>query len=464
MVSETQYHVLIVGGGTAGITCAALLRRSRPSLKIAIIDPARKHYYQPMWTLVGAGVVSKGTTEKEEAEVIPNGVTFINEAAGRFEPEAKTVVTASGKRISYQALIVAAGIQINWEQIKGLKEALGKDGVSSNYSYEYVEETWKNIRNFKGGTALFTHPNTPIKCGGAPQKIMYLAEDYFRKQGIREKCQVVFGLATGSIFAVPKYAKTLNQIISDRKIDVRFQRNLVEVRPKTREAVFQNLKTNEEEVIPYDMLHVTPPMGPPDFIRQSALANEQGWVDVDKFTLQHNKYPEVFGLGDSSSLPTSKTGAAIRKQAPVVAQNIVDYIEGKVISAKYNGYTSCPLVTRYGRVVMAEFDYNGNPEETFPFDQSKERYSMYFVKRHLLPVLYWMAMLKGHTGGVMKVNVGKLDKVFRFSFALVLFSLAFYLNGPIRWLAVLGLIPLLTGLFNFCPLYTLLGVSTRKTE
>jgi sulfide:quinone oxidoreductase len=234
-----------------------------------------------------------------------------------------------------------------------------------------------------------------VKCGGAPQKIAYLADDAFRKAGVRDRAHITFATAGASIFAVKKYADTLTKVYQRKGIDVRFRHELVEIRAATKEVVFQNLDTSEAVVLPYDMIHVTPPMSAPDFIKQSPLANEAGWVDVDKNTLQHVRYPNVFSLGDASSLPTSKTGAAIRKQAPVLVANLLNLKRERPPEKSYDGYTACPLVTGYNRLVLAEFDYDGKPQETFPFDQSKERRSMYLLKAYALPQLYWHAILPG---------------------------------------------------------------------
>jgi sulfide:quinone oxidoreductase len=206
---------------------------------------------------------------------------------------------------------------------------------------------------------------------------------------------VIFAAASPHIFAVDKYRKTLEKVVARKQIDCRFRHELVEIRPDSKEAIFQQLDTGEQVAIPYDMLHVTPPMASPTFIAQSPLADEEGWVEVDRATLQHTRYPNVFSTGDCSSLPTSKTGAAIRKQAPVLVTNLRAAMAGKPLTAKYDGYTSCPVVTGYGSLVLAEFDYDKQPAETFPFDQSKERWSMWLLKRYLLPILYWHGMLKG---------------------------------------------------------------------
>ncbi|AWX56285.1 NAD(P)/FAD-dependent oxidoreductase [Brevibacillus brevis] len=397
MAKQVHYTVVIVGAGSAGISVAARIVRASKGLmgQVAIIDPASKHYYQPLWTLVGGGAAKKEESERELSSLIPAGVDWICDAVTSFQAEQHTLRTEQGTVLSYDYLVVAAGLQIDWEGVKGLKDAVGKNGVCSNYAYQTVDSTWEAIRSFKGGTAIFTHPNSPVKCGGAPQKIMYLADDYFRKLHVRNQSEIIFASAKGSIFDVPTYANTLTNVIRRKNIETRYKHNLMEVRADTKEAVFENLDTKEQVVWKYDMLHVTPPMKAPDFIANSALADTAGWVDVDPFTLAHKRFPTIFGIGDCANLPTSKTGAAIRKQAPVVEKNLLALINGTPLVAKYDGYTSCPLVTGYNKLVLAEFDYNLTPCETFPFDQSEERFSMYLMKRELLPILYWNGMLKG---------------------------------------------------------------------
>lgn len=397
MARHARYSIVIVGAGTAGISVAARLVRISKKLKgqIAIIDPQTKHYYQPLWTLVGGGAAKKEESERDLASLIPAGVDLIGDAVTEFRPNQNTLLTKQGTIVSYDYLVAAAGLQIDWDGVKGLKDAVGKNGVCSNYSYHTVDSTWENIRNFKGGTAIFTHPDSPVKCGGAPQKIMYLADDYFRKSNVRHQSEIIFASTKSIIFDVTKYANALEKVVLRKDIQTMYKRNLIEIRPDSKEALFEHLETGEQEVFTYDLLHVTPPMKAPSCIKESALADAGGWVDVDPYTLQHKKFANVFGIGDCANLPTSKTGAAVRKQAPVVVRNLMSLIKGSSLDAKYDGYTSCPLVTGYNKLVLAEFDYHKVPQETFPFDQSKERFSMYLLKRRLLPIMYWNGMLKG---------------------------------------------------------------------
>ncbi len=396
MDNQLHHRVVVIGGGAAGLGIAARLLRA--GIKdVAIVEPSENHYYQPFWTFVGGGVVNREQSVRPMATLIPKGATWIKDAAAEFDPANNTLATQGGKTIAYDWLVVCPGLQIDWAKIKGLPEALGQNGVCSNYGYDQAPITWENIRNFKGGNAVFTFPPPPIKCAGAPQKIMYLADDYFRKHGIRDRTRVLYYCATPTIFSAPKYAAALmDQVVKPRGIEVFFKHNLVEIRAEAREAVFRDADAGGEVTQPYDMIHVVPPMSSPDFIKHSPLANEGGWVDVDKGTTRHVRYPNVFSLGDASSLPTSKTAAAIRAQAPVLAANLLSAMNGGAAVMAYDGYTSCPLITGYGKLILAEFDYDLKPKETFPFDQGKERYSMYLLKRYAIPVIYWEGLLKGY--------------------------------------------------------------------
>ncbi|REE80707.1 sulfide:quinone oxidoreductase [Lutibacter oceani] len=430
-----HFQVLVIGGGTAGIMVSSMLKRKNSSLQIGIIEPAETHYYQPAWTLVGANTYNYEKTSRPMSSLIPKGVEWIKESANKFEPETNKVITKTGLEITYDYLVVAPGLKIDPAMIEGLQDAMDKGVVCSNYTNP--KHTWEILKNFKGGTALFTQPATPIKCGGAPQKIMYLADEHFRKTGVRDNTDIVFALPSGSIFGVKIIADTLMSVVDKKDINVRFFHKLVKVDANKKIAWYEIVKdlsgggcvtiadgdeasldrdiqynykdvkvTREGDLygIHFDMMHLAPPQRAPDFIINSPLASETGWVDVNKGTMQHVKYPNIFSLGDVSNLPTSKTGAAIRKQAPVVVENILKLIESNVLSGKeYQGYTSCPLVTGYGKMVLAEFDYNQNFEpdpklKEFPLmitDSSKEHWRLWILKKYMLPYLYWNKMMKG---------------------------------------------------------------------
>lgn len=394
----THFQVLIIGGGNAGISTAAQLLRRKKDLQIAIIEPSEKHYYQPAWTLVGAGIFNINKTIRSEASVMPENVQWIKEAAAKFEPEHNKVTTAGGNSYTYDYLIVAPGIQLNWGDVKGLKETIGKNGVTSNYSFQYAPYTYECLKNIKpGDTILFTAPATPVKCGGAPQKVMYMTADYLRRKGLLKDVTLEFVSGGSMLFAVKKYAATLQKMVDKYGLTLHFKHDLVEIDTEKKQATFKLMNGwgNVTVTKKFDMIHVTPPQSAPDFIRQSPLADAKGWIDVDKFSLQHTKYKNIFALGDATNTPNAKTGAAVRKQVPVLVKNLVALIENKPMEGKYSGYGSCPLTVGYGKLVLAEFGYDNKVMETFPFDQSKPRWSMWILKKYILPWLYWHKILKG---------------------------------------------------------------------
>uniref|UniRef100_A0A8C7FY80 Sulfide:quinone oxidoreductase, mitochondrial n=1 Tax=Oncorhynchus kisutch TaxID=8019 RepID=A0A8C7FY80_ONCKI len=400
--SKEHYKVLVLGGGTGGIAMSARMKRKLGAENVAVVETSEMHYYQPIWTLVGAGVKSVASSGRPTASVIPPGVKWVKSNVREIDPDANTVRTDNGMEISYQYLIVALGLQLHYEKIKGLPEIDDWEEfkIGSNYSVQTVEKTWSALQNFKEGNAIFSFPNTPVKCAGAPQKIMYLTDAYLRKTGKRATANIVYNTSLPVLFGIKKYADALWEIVKNRDIQVNLRHNLVEVRANKQEAVFENLDNpGETEVFEYEMLHVTPPMGPNPVIKGSSLADEGGWLDVNKETLQHNKYPNVFGIGDCTNLPTVKTAAAVAAQSSILDRTISKVLKNEKPDTKYDGYTSCPLVTSYSKVILAEFDYSGQPLETFPIDQSKERWTMYHMKADVMPPLYWHGLLKGFWGG-----------------------------------------------------------------
>jgi sulfide:quinone oxidoreductase len=400
---KSHYRVVIVGGGTAGIIMANLLRRADQQ-GIAVIEPSSRHFYQPLWTLVGAGVVRKEASVRMEARYIPKGVHWIQDAVVEIAPDKQRIATSSGAHIGFDFLVAAAGAELNWDGIPGLSEAIQRGDASTNYSYDLAPKTWSLIRDFKGGVALFHMPGTPIKCPGAPQKIMYLAADHFRRKGILQNVNIVYGSALPSIYGVKEYAAVLNRVILRYGIDARFNHELIEIRPEKKEAIFQlrNDPAGRRVTIPYGILHLVPPQRAPDFIRESPLADTQkpdeGWVRVDRYTLQHVNYANIFALGDVAGTPNAKTGAAAVRQAPVVAANLLAVLKGKEPVSQYNGYIACPIVTGYGRMLLCEVDYSGRPSPSIPLiDTFRERYDMWLLKKYGLPWLYWNVLLRGRS-------------------------------------------------------------------
>lgn len=395
--SVSRHTVVVVGAGAAGLTVAALLRAAQGDLDVAVIEPSAHHDYQPAWTLVGAGAFDIAKTRRDTARCMPAGVTWIQERAAGFEPAANRVHLASGAQVQYDQLVVAAGLQLDWQRIEGLEATLGQHGVTSNYRSDLAPYTWECIRALRGGTALFTQPAMPIKCAGAPQKILYLAADHWRRRGIAASAH--FLTPTPAMFGIPFYAQALDRVVARYGIQPHFGHNLVAVDGPARRAVFETTVDGAARRVElgFDLLHVVPPQSAPDFIKQSPLADASGWVSVDRHSLRHTQYGNVFGLGDCTTTPNSKTAAAVRAQAPVVAANLIAALRGDGPTRSYDGYASCPLTTSGRRIMLAEFLYDGVVAPSFPFDPRVPRRLYWRLKKHYLPFLYWR-MLRGRLG------------------------------------------------------------------
>ncbi len=396
-----HYDIVIVGAGAAGIAAASSLLSRVKHLSIAIIDPAEVHYYQPGWTLVGAGVFKQAATVKTLVSLIPPGVEWIKAAVGTFEPDQKRVTLEDSRPVYYDRLIVAPGIKLDWHGVEGLAESIGHNGVTSNYRFDLAPYTWQLVRNLKSGRALFTQPPMPIKCAGAPQKALYLSSDHWARAGVLGNIEVEFYNAGEVLFGVKEYVPALMKYVERYHAQLNFGHKLVRIDGEAKKAWFDTRAedgTTVQVEREFDMIHVCPPQCAPDFVRQSPLADEAGWVDVDQNTLRHNRYDDIWSLGDAMNAPNAKTAAAARMQAPIVANNLLESMGLVTGIAHYNGYGSCPLTVERGKIVLAEFGYGGKLLPSFPrwvINGQQPSRLAWILKEKILPPVYWKAMLRG---------------------------------------------------------------------
>lgn len=394
------YDIVIVGGGSAGIaTAASILKRDR-KISLAIIEPSEDHYYQPGWTMVGAGIFDREFTHRKEAGLIPRGAHWIKASVARFLPEQNQVTLSDGRVVGYRVLIACPGIKLDWDAIPGLTRTLGRNGVTSNYGYDLAPYTDSLVRQLRGGRALFTQPVMPIKCAGAPQKAMYLSCNRWERAGVLGKIDVQFHTAGAVLFGVPAYVPALMEYVKRYDAKLNLQSRLVAVDGEARTATFEQKQGDATQLVDvrFDMLHVVPPQVAPDFVRASPLAAPSGFIEVDEITLRHKRYANIFGLGDACSASNAKTAAAVRKQAPVVAVNALSVLRGGEPVAAYDGYGSCPLTVEAGKVVLAEFGYGGKLLPSFPtwlIDGTRPSRLSWLLKDTILPPVYWHGMLKG---------------------------------------------------------------------
>jgi len=399
--NAAHYDILIVGAGAAGIAVASSLLGRVRDLSVAIIDSAEVHYYQPGWTLVGAGVFRQRDTVKTTASLIPDGVSWIKAAVGAFDPDNNCVTLEDARPVYYDRLIVAPGIKLDWHGVEGLPETLGHNGVTSNYRYDLAPYTWELVRNLRGGRAVFTQPPMPIKCAGAPQKALYLSADHWLRSGVLNNIEIDFFNAGDVLFGVKEYVPALMKYIDRYHARLNFRHRLVKIDGDARKAWFERTDedgTKQQVETGFDMIHVCPPQCAPDFISSSPLADQAGWVDVDQNTLRHKRYGNIWSLGDVVNAPNAKTAAAARMQAPIVANNLLEDMGLVTGVAHYNGYGSCPLTVERGKIVLAEFGYGGKLLPSFPrwvINGQKPSRLAWYLKEKILPPVYWKAMLKG---------------------------------------------------------------------
>ena len=433
--SEATGKILIIGGGLAGISTAARLVNTLSNPDITIVEPNPKSVsYQPGATLIAAGVYTKADIDYNTSDFVPNGVTIIKDKAIDFNPESNSVALESGETINYDFLIVAAGVTLDYGAIKGLEEigdayssgdaskilkTFGDSVITSVYNIDSAVAMWDQMQKFiekaKSGQkvrGVFTDPNTAIKCGGAPKKVMYLTNARLVEAGARKNAELTFYPDGGKLFGVKEYADAIEKQFIARDMKWNFNHNLVGVDMAKKTAIFDKhwqekgaydkdleeyemLTKHLSVEVPFDFLHITPPQKAPDEIGKSAIGSAKGWVPVNKETLQHVKYKNIFAIGDIAAVPMGKTGGSVRKQYKVLVDNLISVMEGKELTAKYEGYTVCPLITDIGKVMLAEFDWTAKPTPSFPLDPTQERYLWWLLKVYLLKPMTQYGMLSG---------------------------------------------------------------------
>ena len=428
--TKKKSKIVIVGGGTAGIGVAAMLRNEGME-NITVVEPKDSHFYQPLWTLVGAGIKNVEKSTRDMQDILPRGVVWEKKTVVHIEPGKNTVTFSDSTTVEYDYLVIAAGIQIDWDQTPGLLEGLKEygSGVVSIYDFTYAAKTWKEFNVFNKGNEfkmIFTVPKTPVKCAGAPQKIMWLLSEAAsssrkHRHDLPEAAKIEFCTPSNSLFPIKRYDDKLQILREERGVDAQYNLELVSVDVTKKLATFRNTETGKLQKKAFDLLHVTPNMSAPDFLKKSELAGKNGWMEVDKHTLQSVHFRNVFGVGDCIDIPTGKSAAAITAQAPVLVHNLLKEIDGAKIDGFYDGYTSCPLIISNRKAFLFEFGYDGKIKETFSRETGKFPLSLvgflpegvqqrffYVLKAHILPFAYWNFWARGRwfgPSGIWKPNV-----------------------------------------------------------
>ena len=396
------HDIVIIGAGAAGLATAASLKARKRGLDIVLIDPADFHFDQSGWTMVGAGLIAPERTKHALAALMPKGLRLIRGAASAIDPIKRQVRLANGRQIGYKSLVVATGLKLDWGAIEGLEATLGKNGVTSNYRHDLAPYTWQLVKGLKRGRALFTQPPMPIKAVDAPQKALYLAGDHWLRHGALADIHMDFFNADPALFGIAAYVPALQSYIEKYRVDAHYQHQLVKIDGPSRRAFFTRQNpdgTSARTEKTFDMIHVVPPQSAPDWIKTSPLVDATGWVDVDPTSLRHRSLPNIYALGDVCNAPNVKTAAAARRQASVVAHNLLKdrgHIAGA--DAAYDGYSACPLTVERGKIVLAEFGYGDSLLPSLPtwlIDGTKPSRLAWHLKISGKPPLFRHALLRG---------------------------------------------------------------------
>ena len=403
---KTSARIVSAGAGSAGLTAANYLATQLEGADITIIDARKAHYYQPGFTLIASGLKASDYSVSSTAEYVPDGVKLVEERIVEFDPEANTVVTEGGQRFEYDYLFVATGMTLNYDAIEGMDTSrIGTNGLGSIYhSPEMAHATWKAMDEFtnKGGVGVFLRPNTEMKCAGAPLKYTMVTEDYLTRRGTRSKSKVIYNSNNNVLFSVPIVHEKLRMLFEKRHIEINYNRVLKAIDIERRIATFDHEDGPVE--LEYDFINVIPPMSAPEAVRNSPLPWQtgnwatEGWLEVNRNTLRHVRYPNVFGIGDSAGVPKGKTAASVKWQVPIAVAHLVAELDGKRSDAVYDGYTSCPMITRLGRAMLIEFDYHNNLVPSFPgiIAPLEELWTSWVMKTMALKPTY-ISMLRGRT-------------------------------------------------------------------
>ena len=401
--SPARARVVIAGAGAAGLSLAARLRRQMDNATIILIDAKKAHHFQPGYTLVAAGLWRPEDVTEANAAYVPSGVEWIEQAVAEFDPGANAVVTTSGQRVPYDFLFVATGLTLDYQAIEGMNAGLiGKEGVASIYAGPTeAAASAAAIDRFieAGGVGLFGRPATEMKCAGAPLKVTFITDDKARRRNRRGAVKLIYNAHNPALFAVPPVHEKVKSLFAARDIATNYGYVLKAIDPGTKQATYAT--PGGDVTLRYDFIHVVPPMRAPDAVRKSPLAWQSGplaadgWVEAEKATLRHPRFPNVFAVGDVAGVPRGKTAASVKWQVPVVVDNLVAESAGRTPTASYNGYTSCPMVTAYGKAMLIEFDYDGKLIPSFPFiPPLEERWVSWLIEEKGLKGAY-RAMLRG---------------------------------------------------------------------
>ena len=386
--------IVVVGGGPAGISVISGLRHwsSRDKVQITLLEPSDFHFYQSAWINSAFALNKEVSSSRHIGELFsPDDINWVNEAAGEFSPENNYVLTETGHKVNYDYLVVACGLQTNWEKIKGLHGKLGREGITSAASYSTLNWT-KSLFSKPSGKVIFTEPSTLCNMHSAGKELVMRLQAKLAVNTKESNGEITYYSGSNALYPVDACHTVLRDHFKRNSIDWESSKELVEVKPKDKIAVFRNLIENTYFERDYDLLHIVPPMRPPFAVARSPLADETGLIDVDQHTLQHKKYSNIFAIGDISNTPVVKCISAIRTQMPIVVSNIVADILGGQPLKKYDGTNNQVIRVSEREAVLFRCKFMRHISLPFSYGLSGSR-AIGSLNNLLSPISYWHHLL-----------------------------------------------------------------------
>lgn len=389
----TRHDVVIVGGGNAGISLAARLRRIGAH-DVAVVSPDRPHRYRPMLNYVAGGQATMDELTRPPAAVVPKGVRWLPTTAVQVHPEQQELELADGRRVGYADLVLATGLEEDPDGIPGLSAAMDAGWASTAHLESQAERTWATLRGMTGGRVVFTIPPEPSPCGGTALKPLFLALDHWREAGVLGSLDVHLVTPFASVLDLPFVDHRLEPLLAGAGVSVHHSSTVGEVDHAARSLTLDGAG-HGVRIDDIDHAVVVPHYRGPSWLAPLATQDGVGQVDVDPGTMAHRSAPRVWSLGDVAHLKTRPSGGALRRQVEVLADNIRAQRLGEPLG-HYDGYTIIPVTTDRRRLLLAEFDRSGAQQQsTNLVDLTVPRRWLWVFDRYLEPVIYFRSLLKG---------------------------------------------------------------------
>ncbi|HEX5995200.1 MAG TPA: FAD/NAD(P)-binding oxidoreductase [Jiangellales bacterium] len=390
-------RLLVLGAGTAGTMVVNKLRHrlGKEQWQITVVDQSDRHFYQPGYLFVPFGGYSPEEIVKPRRRFIPDGVDLVYGEVDRVAPDDDEVLLADGRRLAYDYLVVATGVQPRPDQTPGMLDGgEWRTSIFDFYTYDGAVALAKALGDFDGGRLVVHIVDMPIKCPVAPLEFAFLADAYFRSRRMRDRVELVYVTPLPGAFTKPIASKRLGSMLAERKIALEADFLVERVDDKT-------LVSYDEREIPFDLLVTVPLNMGADYIARSGLGNELNLVPVDKHTLLSKVYPNIFALGDANDIPASKAGSVAHFSVEVFTENFLRHVRGKPMTGSFDGHANCFVESGDGKGLLIDFNYDTEPlpgryplPGVGPFSLLKETRANHLGKlafRHV----YWNVLLPG---------------------------------------------------------------------